>query len=106
MGNYESAANLHTLATILAEKDRAPEALKVLMQSIEMAGVEEPRSHDWYVFGRIAESLGEHQAAEELYQRVIETEDPEDGPEAFATSLLAKRRIAGLEKSGPEKKKG
>ncbi len=99
MDKYENAASLHTLATILAEKDRPSEALKVLMQSVEMAGVEEPRSHDWYVFGRIAESLGEPQAAVELYQRVVETEDSEDDPEAFATSTLAKRRIAGLAKA-------
>ena len=100
MDNYKSAAGLHTLATILAEKDRASEALKVLMQSIEMAGVEEPRIHDWYVFGRIAESLGEAAAAVELYRRVIDSDEPEGGPEAFATARLAERRIKGLSKKG------
>jgi hypothetical protein len=87
-----SAASLHTLATVLAERGEVAEARDVLKESILRRGNREPNGHDHYVLGRIAEACGAHEAAVESYRRVT----PPEVPDAVATSVLAERRLKAL----------
>lgn len=87
---------LHTLATLLAEKERAPEALQVLLQSM---GTERqnPASHDWLVLGRLAELYGLPDVARDYYRRVEPSENPRSAPQS--SYVLAQRRLAALEQA-------
>jgi len=88
--------NLHTLATVLAELGRTREACREIHSSAEMSS-EGIRSSDWYVFGRIAEHLGETEASRACYQRIKpgRTEWLEGDGSCYE---LAKRRLAILGK--------
>jgi len=89
LSNSQDAATLHTLASIYAELGRTSEARELILNSLEVAGKEIPASHDWYVFGRIAEQYGEKEAAIHAYNKV---EAPEDN-EPLSTYELAQKRL-------------
>ena len=88
----KASAPMHTLATLYAETGKSLEAREALMQSMDVAGREEPASHDWYVLGRIAENYGVKEAAIDAYKRV---EKPER-LDASDTYILAERRLKAL----------
>jgi tetratricopeptide (TPR) repeat protein len=88
----QSAASLHTLATLYAEAGKTTEAREVILQAMEIEAREEPSSDDWYVFGRIAEHYGEIEVAVAAYQKV----EPPDPETADATYHLAQRRLGVL----------
>lgn len=92
-----SAAAAHTLATVLAELGRTAEARETILREIGMSDKDQPRGADWFTLGRIAESLGELDAAIACYQKVTpEENEPADDPRGCL--VLAKRRLAGLTK--------
>jgi transglutaminase-like putative cysteine protease/tetratricopeptide (TPR) repeat protein len=79
-GILQSQANpdaelLHTAAVLYAEIGKPVEAREVLLQSIDVKGIDEPDSASWYVFGRIAENYGQTAAAHEMYKRVTKPEN-------------------------------
>jgi len=84
----------HTLASVLAELGKTEEALKMLKESMESRGLDEPGPTEWYVLGRIAENLEEPVAARVCYARV--TSNP---AARFESSRdLAARRLAILDR--------
>jgi tetratricopeptide (TPR) repeat protein len=85
------SSNRHTLAALYAEAGNTTEARQVLYQSLED---EEPRPHDWYVIGRLAEQYGVTDAAISAYQKVEKPESAE--PEFGSTYLLAQKRLAKI----------
>lgn len=94
MSDYNSSGILHTLATVYADLGRGAEAREVLLQAMEVDGYDEPRSDDWYVWGRIAESYGVLDAALDAYQQV---EKPGKSWEEVVSSWrVAQRRLAEL----------
>jgi tetratricopeptide (TPR) repeat protein len=96
---HADSASLHTLAALYAEAGRLDDAREVLLRSMEMSGHDEPRADDWYVVGRIAEQLGEREAAVRAYEKVT----PEEGPmkKANSTYALARLRLEGLAPAPP-----
>jgi tetratricopeptide (TPR) repeat protein len=86
-----SAAQLHTLAAVLAASGQAVEALDVLRKSVEERGGA-PGSADWLVVGQVAEYYGALDAAVAAYKKV----EPEKKPAPFDTSVLAQRRLRRL----------
>jgi len=86
------AASLHTLATVYAEKGRAKEAQQVLAQSIEAGVLDEPRSDDWYVVGRLAEQCDLADEARRSYGRV----EADKVGRLDATAVLAGRGLTRL----------
>jgi tetratricopeptide (TPR) repeat protein len=92
LSNSRNAATLHTLASIYAGLGRTSEARELILNSLEVAGREIPASHDWYVFGRIAEQYGEKEAAVRAYNKV---EAPSDN-ELLSTYELAQKRLKFL----------
>ncbi len=90
----QSVTILHTLATTYAELGKSTEAREVLLQAMTVGGYDEPRTYDWYVWGRIAESYGETETAAQAYRRVEAPENPNLLP--TSTYRLAQRRLEGL----------
>jgi tetratricopeptide (TPR) repeat protein len=84
--------SLHTLAALLADSGRTDEALRTLWEAVERSPDGEPSEEDWWVVGRIAEHLGLPDAARAAYQKV----QPEPDERPVSTSVLARRRLAGL----------
>jgi len=87
--NYRDSAYLHTLATVHAELEHPVEARDFLMQSID-ARDGKPRSEDFYVLGRIAESCGLNDTAARHYAQV----EPDEA--GNSTYNLAQRRLKRL----------
>jgi tetratricopeptide (TPR) repeat protein len=98
-----NAACLHTLATLYAEVGKTTEARQLILRSLDVAGRDVPRDHDWYVFGRIAENYGERAAAIAAYGKVKKPANEFELPES--TFLLASRRLKALGANRPEKSK-
>lgn len=92
---YSSDAGLHTLATILAEQDRPLEARQVALQAMAAGDAKDPRPHDFLVFARIAETLGEPDLARQLYERTREIEEEEE--EYFTSWDLAREHLERLD---------
>jgi hypothetical protein len=86
------AAALHTLATLYAEEGRAKEAQQVLAQSIAAGALDEPRSDDWYVVGRLGEQCDLLEDARRAYGRVA----ADKSGRLDATAVLAGRGLARL----------
>jgi tetratricopeptide (TPR) repeat protein len=91
-----SANLLHTAAAIFAEAGKSVEAREILLQSLDVRGLEEPDSDAWYVFGRISENYGEVEAAIGMYAKVTKPESQSDVPSS--TFALAQRRLSVLNK--------
>ncbi|MGZ8811002.1 MAG: transglutaminase domain-containing protein, partial [Thermoanaerobaculia bacterium] len=91
-GGTGSPALLHTVAAIYAELGKSMEARDALLQSIDIAGREDPSPADWYVLGRIAENYGATDAALAAYRKV----DKPKVADAGATYVLAARRMKAL----------
>ncbi len=87
--------SLHTLATVLAELDRTAEARETIIKAIDLAGGESPKPVDGYVFGRIAEWLGEPGEAAECYRKVLADAEPLLD-RADSTASLAARRLRAM----------
>jgi tetratricopeptide (TPR) repeat protein len=90
-GNGGSAAALHTLAAVYAETGNAVEARQALLKSLDSRPSSEPRSADWFVLGRIAETYGVSEAATAAYKRVTKEE-----PNGLTTWELTQKRLATL----------
>ncbi len=93
-GIVKKASILHTLACLYADLGRATEAREVILQAMEAGGYDEPKSHDWYVFGRIAEHYGVAEAAAQAYGKVEAPEREEDL--LTSTYAMAQRRLEAL----------
>ncbi len=92
--SYQSAASLHTLAAVYAGLGRSAEAREVILQAMALDGYDEPRSEDWFIWGRIAESYGVNDAAAKAYRKVERPEDEEEIP--TSTWRAAQRRLKAL----------
>jgi Flp pilus assembly protein TadD len=92
---------LHTQAAIFAELGKPTEARQIILQTMDIAGREEPSSEDWYVFGRIAETYGESGAAIAAYRKVEQPKSPEALP--LSTYTLAQKRLKALSVSAKTK---
>ena len=92
--------NLHTQAGVLAELGRFGAAREAILGAF--SGDESPRAVDWYVFGRIAEGLGEPTAARACYARVDgPPSNPENPKDPTTCRYLARRRLDHLAGSEP-----
>jgi tetratricopeptide (TPR) repeat protein len=94
LSGSQSAAALHTLASLYAETGAVEEAKQAIFQSL-MADSREVKSADWYVFGRIYEQIGERNAALRAYRKV--TPDSETQNDPTSPAVLAARRLKILE---------
>jgi tetratricopeptide (TPR) repeat protein len=97
MTQSSQAAALHTLASLYAEAGKTTEARQVLLQAMDVKGVEEPEDEHWYVFGRIAEQFGVRQAAVTDYRK-LKAPDPADASPT-STYVLAQARLKTLEET-------
>ena len=96
-GGTGSAA-LHTLACVYADQEMTAEAYEVMLRALNRRPSREPRSYDWFVFGRVAEAFGLTDSAKEYYQRTAEGDDEtESAP--LETARLASARLKVLKRS-------
>jgi hypothetical protein len=92
--------DLHTLAALYAERDMPAEAYQVLLQAIDASMSDQPQGIDWYVLGRMAESLGFLDNAATYYQRV---DRPKEGDsDALSAYALSQRRLSALAQRNPD----
>src|SRR5579859_5864248 len=87
-------AELHTLGSLYAEVGKIKEAREVLIQSMDILGLDEPDADYWYAFGRIAEQYGERDAATADYARVTKPKKALQIP--FSSYRLAQNRLKAL----------
>jgi hypothetical protein len=87
--NGHRRPELHTLATLYAASGEPAEALRSLLQAVELdeVGI---APDDWLVIGKIAEQYGLVEDARAAYARVP------TGPSAISSSVLARRWMAAL----------
>lgn len=89
------ATVLHTLGCVYAELGKTKEAREVLIQAMDILGLDEPDARYWYAFGRIAEQYGERDVAADDYRRAAK---PKKAMEIPGSSYrLAQIRLKGLE---------
>jgi tetratricopeptide (TPR) repeat protein len=88
-----NAAVLHTLASVLAERDRAEQAREVLVEALEQREDLEVMDMDAYVLGRIAETFGLADSARGLYAGMRK---PAERELLLSSWTLAQRRAARL----------
>jgi transglutaminase-like putative cysteine protease len=93
LSQEKSAAILHTLAMIHAERGEPAEALQVLVKSLAVRDAQEPAPSDWLVVGRIAEHYALLDEAAAAYKRVTPKKD-----DWLGSHVLAARRLAKLGK--------
>jgi tetratricopeptide (TPR) repeat protein len=89
-----SPAVLHTLGCVYAEIGKTKEAREVLIQAMDLLGLDELESNYWYAFGRIAEQYGEMEAATSDYGHVKKPPIPAQEPSS--SYRLAQNRLAAL----------
>ena len=94
-----SAGILHTLGCVYAEMGKTKEAREVLVQAIDLLGMDELDANYWYGFGRIAEQYGETEAASADYQKAKKPKDDLQVP--GSSYALAQKRLAAM-KSGKQ----
>lgn len=87
----KNGAGQHTLASLLAERGEAKEALDIFHKEMSDLEEDEPRSQDWYLLGRIAEQLGETAAAIDSYRRVTPPKDDSEAEVDSCHALAVKR---------------
>jgi tetratricopeptide (TPR) repeat protein len=66
---------LHTLACVYATAGKPKEAREVLLQTMDLAGVDEPSSIFWFALGLIAEQYGLRDIALSDYAKVTKPQD-------------------------------
>jgi tetratricopeptide (TPR) repeat protein len=85
---------LNTQAAVYAASGNADQARKILVDSMRFSNAVEPREHDWFVQGLIAEQYGLLDEAREAYRRAV----GERGPlEPFQVGARAQRRLEALQ---------
>jgi tetratricopeptide (TPR) repeat protein len=89
-----SPAVLHTLGCVYAEIGKTKEAREVLIQAMDLLGLDELESNYWYAFGRIAEQYGEMEAATSDYNQVKKPNKPALVPSS--SYRLAQNRLATM----------
>jgi len=92
-GETPSVETLQRLAAVYAESGQAGPARQVQAQLLKSQVMEVPDDGAWFVYGRIAEELGELDTARSYYQRVKAPQDKtfaEHDYYAFAQRRLAK----------------
>jgi tetratricopeptide (TPR) repeat protein len=94
--NNADPSTLHTLASLYAEIGETSQARDLLLRSMELRGLEEPGSDEWYVLGRIAEQIGIRDAAVAAYGKVVKPSKDYRIPDS--TYALAQRRLATMAK--------
>lgn len=87
---------LHTLAVVQAELGHASEARNTLVDLLERTFSDELRPEDWYVLGRLAEGLGEADAAKGYYQRVEIPLAPSVFSDKRQVRAMARERLRAL----------
>lgn len=96
-GMNGDSASLHTLAAIYAAMEMPSEAYQVMVKAMDPG--EPPATHDWWVFGRIAETYGQHETARSAYERVLEEEDEDEDDDASSTAALARLRLHAMDEA-------
>ena len=86
---------LHTLAALLAELGRSTEAREALVAALNARDRDKLSDADWYVVGRIAENVGEWDAARDAYARV-----PPEVTSNTSVAVLVRRRLAAMDAAG------
>jgi len=84
---------LHTLASVQADLGRPRDARDTIIRKLELFGGGEPEPVDAFVFGRIAEYLGEVDLAASAYDRSVA-----GAKESRSFSRMVKERVKGLHK--------
>ncbi|BDU77694.1 DUF3857 domain-containing protein [Mesoterricola sediminis] len=98
MDTGDSASRLHTLATVLADRGYAAEAMQILHRCIQARGAGRPDSNEWFVVGLIAEALGEPEAARRCYA-LVKPSAPDSGElPGESCHEMAQQRLARLPK--------
>ena len=87
LSRASSPASLHTLASAKAEVGKLVEAKEQALRGADGRGLEEPEDSDFYVWGRIAESLELRDLAVSYYARIPRDEEP------TSAWSLAQRRL-------------
>jgi tetratricopeptide (TPR) repeat protein len=102
LSGYKNDSALHTLAALYADRGRAAEAYRILLQALEARDSEAPQASDWLVFGQLAEHYGRPDLARRYYQRVDPPQQAKDAP--MSSHELARRRLQALGGDGKAKK--
>jgi tetratricopeptide (TPR) repeat protein len=89
-----SAGILHTLGCVYAEMGKTKEAREVLVQAIDLLGMDDLDANYWYGFGRIAEQYGETEAASADYEKAKKPKDDLQVP--GSSYALAQKRLAAM----------
>lgn len=100
LAGVAGSSSLHTLASLYAEEGQVADALQAIRKSIELSGKQEPRSYDWYVFGRIAEYYDLPEVSKQFYSRVKKPDSTLT--ESMSAYSLAVKRLAVLQKQNPK----
>jgi Tfp pilus assembly protein PilF len=95
LGKNSSFDVMHTLACLYARAGKPTQARDILLKAMDAANLDEPNSSVWLAYGVIAESVGEADAARQMFARVekMKTEVPSSNYE------LAQQRLASLNKT-------
>ncbi|HUE70147.1 MAG TPA: DUF3857 domain-containing protein [Pirellulaceae bacterium] len=87
--NGRDSAALHTLATLQAYTDQPQEAMKSLVQAVEVRRGRSLQHEDWLVIGRVAEAYGRTEFARACYEKVESAkEDSQDTSYELAQARL------------------
>ncbi|HWH59634.1 MAG TPA: DUF3857 domain-containing protein [Terriglobales bacterium] len=95
--SQNSAAVLHTLGCVYAELGQTKQAREVLLQAMDVLGLDQPDSNYWYAFARIAEQYGENEIANAYYAKVEKPKLALNLPNS--TYELAQIRVKALKAS-------
>ena len=90
---------MHTLGCVYIETGKAKEATQVLLRAMDLLNMDEPDPNYWYAFGRIAEQLGEREAALANYARATKPEYSIEIP--LSSYKLAQLRIQAMNATKP-----
>jgi tetratricopeptide (TPR) repeat protein len=86
---------LHTLGCVYTLAGKTKEARDVLLQALDLGGLDQPSGDFWYAFGRLAEEYGEREVAIHDYEKV--SAPGEMLSEPLSTYRLAQNRLHALE---------
>lgn len=92
--DQNNGAALHTLGCVYADAGKTKEAREVLVQAMDLEGLDEPDDNFWFAFGRVAEQYGERAAAIANYERVTKPKKVIQIPSS--SYRLAQNRLKGL----------